>query len=67
MLVRVSSGNWTLEKCLKNADRMRWVFAWRGYMTQLLLSVQKHFSLKADSHIACRAHAAPLPIMPCPS
>jgi hypothetical protein len=42
MLVHVSSDNWTLEKCLKNADRMRWVFAWPGYMTQQLLSVQKH-------------------------
>jgi hypothetical protein len=46
MLVRLSSGNGTLQKCLKNAEKMRWVFAWRGYMTQQLLSVQKHFSLR---------------------
>ena len=34
-----------LGRYLSNAGSMGWVFTWRGYMTQLLLPVQKHLSL----------------------
>ena len=39
-----NSGKLRLQRYLKNADNMGWVLIWWRYMTQQLLSVQKHLS-----------------------
>ena len=50
-----------LEGILRNAGNTGWVLSWQGHMTQRLLSVQKHLSLKAKSHVPCRAPTALCP------
>ena len=39
-----NSGELRLQRYLKNADSMGWVLIWYRYMTQQLLSVQRHLS-----------------------
>jgi hypothetical protein len=43
--LQCSSGKLRHWRCLRNAGCNGWVFAWRGYMTQRLLSVKRHLSL----------------------
>jgi len=43
-----NSGEMRLRKYLKNAGSMGWILVWWGYMTQQLLSVQKHLSFTLE-------------------